>query len=185
MSLVNEPPVNGHNGHELKGLVPFRPVPIRSTLDPATPDTTEQAPESSPPLAGPDTTPEQPEQQPVTPPPAAAPTPAPPAPSTEGTAPVDVETEMRRDGHIKPHGPRTNQELDVSFPLRGAIKVGFAMTVAAAAIGQTLFFASFFGGGLVGYGLAVLIAAFAEVTMIGSGDGALRHKVEGNVGWHL
>src|SRR5699024_9479314 len=79
MSLVNEQPVNDHNGHELSNLVPFRPVPIRSSLDPATPDTTEQAPESSPPLAGPDTT-EQPEQQPVTPPPAAAPAPAPPAP---------------------------------------------------------------------------------------------------------
>src|SRR5699024_5064774 len=64
-----------------------------------------------------------------------------------------------------------------------AIKIGFAMTVIAAGVGQTLFFAGFFGGGLTGYALEVGIAAFAEVTMIGAGDSALRHQVERNKGW--
>lgn len=67
MSITQEQPVNGHTGHELTNLVPFQPVPIRSSLDPATPDTNS----------------DQGEQRPVSPPPVAASAPAPPALRTE------------------------------------------------------------------------------------------------------
>lgn len=131
--------------------------------------------------------PQQEQDQPATPA-ASAPASVPASTSAEPEqhgAEGDLETQMRRDGYRPPGGPDDTHELPVSFKLRHAIKAGFGMTVLAAAVGQTLFFAGFFGGGLAGYGLAVLIAAFAEVTMIGSGDAALRHKVEGNQGWQL
>jgi len=122
-----------------------------------------------------------------TPTPERGPVPHPPTPDTDHTegssAPVTVVEAMERDVWNRPTGPRDQHELPVTFPLRHAIKIGFAMTVIAAGIGQTLFFAGFFGGGLTGYALAVGIAAFAEVTMIGAGDSALRHKVERNNGW--
>ncbi|TKG61563.1 hypothetical protein [Prauserella endophytica] len=98
--------------------------------------------------------------------------------------PVSIEAQMRRDGFTEPRGPNSPGS-EVSFPLRKATKVGFGMTVAAAAVGQVMFFASFFGGTVWGYLGAAAIAAFAEVTMVGAGDSALRHKVEGNRGWQM
>lgn len=169
MTAIDDRPVNGHkvNGHgHGHRWAPFQPIP---ELGPAEPLTQ--------PLPAVTNTGEMAE-------PAPAPTPEPAAEPPADT-PVDLDTEMRRDGYRPPDGPTDTHTLPVNFPLRHAIKAGFAMTVLAAAVGQTLFFAGFFGGGLLGMGLAILIAAFAEVTMIGSGDGALRHKVEGNAGWQL
>lgn len=113
------------------------------------------------------------------------PNPEPAEPLAEPAGSAPVEEAMGRDGWVRPTGPTDRHELAINYPLRHAIKIGFAMTVIAAGVGQTMFFAGFFGGGLTGYLLAVGIAAFAEVTMIGSGDSALRHKVERNNGWQM
>src|SRR5699024_4713805 len=167
MSLTDEPPVNGHNGHSLPHLAPFQPVPIRSTLDPVTPATTEQmTPEPSPPLAGPDSTTEQPEQRPVAPPPAAAPTPVPPAPRAE-------------------EPPLPAKPVQPEFPLRTLQAVGLVMAVAMSAVGQVLFWRGFFGGGAEALLGAIAIAAAFEVLMIGATDMSLHHKTEGSPWWLL
>lgn len=109
--------------------------------------------------------------------------PTPPAGPVEPQVP-NFEADMRREGYERPRGP-DEPGSEVSFSLRRVKGLGFGMTVAAAGAGQVLFFSEFFGGGWVGWGAAGFIAAFAEVTMIGSGDSALRHKVEGAKGWKI
>lgn len=161
MSLTHEQPVNGHNGHELRNLAPFRPVTVRSSLDQAVPDPVEQTQPLSP-LAGPDTN--HSERQPVAPPPAAAPTPAPPAPRTEEPPPP-----------AEPTLP--------SFPLRGLEWLGLAMTVAMAATGQIMFWHRFFGGGPGALLGAIGVAAAFEMLMIGGTDKGMQRKAEQAPGW--
>lgn len=71
------------------------------------------------------------------------------------------------------------------YPLHKVERLGFAMTTAVAAIGQVLFFREWFGGGVAATVAAIAVAACFEVTMIGAGDGALRHRVHQQRGWPL
>lgn len=179
MTATQDTPTNGHRGLLL--LPATRVVGPTEQLQPPPPRSAE--PEIAPDTAAPVIPqPVEPVSEPHPEPPT-APGPVHRAPDAPAV-PRSIEQQMRLDGFTKPKGP-DDPGSEVSFPLRKATKVGFAMTVAAAAVGQVMFFASFFGGGLFAYVGAGLIAAFAEVTMIGAGDSALRHKVEGNRGWQM
>jgi hypothetical protein len=176
MTTAPERTTNGH--HHGSWYLPATVVGPTQALPQPRPVESSFAPDTAA-LATPQPVESMPEQHPTSP---AASQPRPdehvPAP------PESIEKQMRRDGFEKPKGPEAPGS-PVTFPLRKATKIGFAMTVAAAAVGQVMFFASFFGGTVLGYIGAAAIAAFAEVTMVGAGDSALRHKIEGNRGWQM
>jgi hypothetical protein len=92
------------------------------------------------------------------------------------------EEDMRREGYVKPAGPG-ERGSKVRFPLRHVKGVGFLMTVLAAGTGQVLFYLDSFGKDLDGWLLALFMAAYAEVSMVGTGDDALYHKCQGNKGY--
>jgi hypothetical protein len=95
-----------------------------------------------------------------------------PEPVVQQPARVDrpVETVMR---------PVAAQQVEKGpgkygyYPLQKLQHVAYAMSVGVGLVGQILFLGAAFGGDMVGYGGAALIAGFAEMTMMAAGDKSL------------
>lgn len=160
MTVTDAQPINGH---KVNGH-PFKlaAIPQFGQSVPLAEQT-----QSLPPLAGPDTTP----------------APAPPAP-----AQPELSEQDEPDAPPEPVEP-DEDTYEVTFPLRKAKDVGFAMSILLAALGQVLFFRELFIGWFGHPALSTIgalgIAACFEVGMIGAGDEAM-HKRARNVGsWKL
>lgn len=131
-----------------------------------------------------DPAPPVPEPEPRPAPPAPAPAPAPPTAVALRPRPaVIVEHEPRRIA------PPTKPAAE-HFRMEKALSVGYWMSVGVGVVGQIASFGGLIADALphnmkpFGYVAAALGAAFAEITMIGSGSAAIRRRYDGGT-WKM